>query len=436
MEISTQTAVGLGTPTYEPKAGNQPAAFSTPGTRLVSSPGAGYVADCIDCRDGRAAEVFRSELTRSAESELKLRLKATDTPYAPAAGDLDDVVSDALRATDRLATENPDVAVRLVARARSTVNTAARIATESVSRDDGIDEVSKAAGELESGLDRIAEKASRNLESSASVLAIDTRIRQRSAIRIRTQEGDLVSLVLNVRQRLSARDSAISADGLAMTQTSVAVAERSKLSLRVEGDLNDAELAAIRAVIDQASDVADEFFAGDLRAAFEAAGDLEFDASQLERVNLRLRSREVSTVSFSQARVRQQDAVPVTADQILNGARESVEALPQASPAPRVDTSADTPEPAPVASASVEPTVDPDPVASFFDLLSGFLRGVAQGFEPQGEGSAFRLHFSQSFKLQILKSVFQLVQPGDGDDAAISLIDSAAAADVEGETDD
>lgn len=436
MEIATQTAIRLGTPTYEPKAGSQPAANDTPGSALVRSPGTGYVADCIECRDGRAAEVFRSELTRSAESDLKLRLKATDTPYAPPASDLDDVVSDALRATDRLAAENPDVAVRLVARARSTVNAAVRIATESVKRDDGIDEVTKAAGGLESGLDRIEEKASRNLESSASVLAIDTRIRQRSAIRIRTQEGDLVSLVLNVRQRLSARDSAISADGLAMTQTRVAVAERSKLSLRVEGDLNDAELAAIRSVIDQASAVADEFFAGDLSAAFEAAGDLEFDASQLERVNLRLRSREVSTVSFSQARVRQPEAAPVAAERLAIGGSDSAEAPPQATPIPPAVSSVDAAEPAPVVPEAIEPAVNPQPVARFFDLLSGFLRGVAQGFEPQGEGSGFRLHFSQSFKLQILKSVFQLVQPGDSDNAALSLIDAATDADAEGAADD
>ena len=68
-----------------------------------------------------------------------------------------------------------------------------------------------------------------------------------------------------------------------------------------------------------------------------------------------------------------------------------------------------------------------DAIDGFFDLLTRFLNGIDEGFESR-EGS-FRFFYSQSFKLEILKSVITFEAPADSGNAADTagaLIDSVA----------
>ena len=81
------------------------------------------------------------------------------------------------------------------------------------------------------------------------------------------------------------------------------------------------------------------------------------------------------------------------------------------------------------------PALDDKVLAGFLDLLSKFFRSVGEGFGRQSAivGASVRYHHSQSFKLEILKSVLQVAAPDQSKDIvanAISLadhvIDSAA----------
>jgi len=66
------------------------------------------------------------------------------------------------------------------------------------------------------------------------------------------------------------------------------------------------------------------------------------------------------------------------------------------------------------------------------DLLSSFLQSVNEGFEL--ESGSFRYFHSESFKLEILKSVFQVGAPEDSGEAAstaVAVMDSVAEANEE-----
>ena len=82
-----------------------------------------------------------------------------------------------------------------------------------------------------------------------------------------------------------------------VAETSLAAKSSTKVSLKVKGDLNSDELAAIQSIFVQSASLADEFFAGDYAAAFEAASGLEIDGQQLAKVSLRFAVRESLTYS-------------------------------------------------------------------------------------------------------------------------------------------
>mgnify|MGYP001821692324 FL=1 len=109
---------------------------------------------------------------------------------------------------------------------------------------------------------------------------------------------------------------------------------------------------------------------------------------------------------------------------------------------------------APPATAPAEPAAPSEPVtpgpaladtpdvssalASFFDALSAFLQSVGEGFEV-GQGSAsFSYQYSESFKLDLLKAVFNTAAPETSAESAAqaeTLIDGISAADQGGDED-
>ena len=152
----------------------------------------------------------------------------------------------------------------------------------------------------------------------------------------------------------------------------------------------------------------------------------------------RLKTFAISIRDQTSAQVTNVEArPPITVDPRLASRPADVKTTePVVAPVPDVPVVAVEPDvtaaPEPVSAA--EPVVDDAdaefPALRFFELVAGFLRNVAQGFEsgPAREGDSFRYFYSQSFKLEMLKSVFELAAPEGGDDtarAASSLIDSA-----------
>ncbi len=90
---------------------------------------------------------------------------------------------------------------------------------------------------------------------------------------VTTQEGDRVSISASsfFKGKYSADASGMSAH----------LRQGNAFELRVEGDLNADELTAINDLLGQVNDLADEFYNGDLGAAFESAMALNFDADEI-----------------------------------------------------------------------------------------------------------------------------------------------------------
>lgn len=411
-----------------------------------------------DVQSGRALEVFRKELMYSGSTPNVSKPADCEycTDYKPSQS-VDDVAAAALDTAGRTVADNADVSSYALLRFRQRVQSAATITRQSVGNDQDIGKVDSALGKIESGLESLDADASRNVQSSASVLSVDSLQRQRSTIRIRTQEGDIIRLDVKQANRLSAQDVAVADENGSASRTEVAATSRSRLSFSVRGDISDAELAAIQDVFAQAESIAGEFFDGDLGAAFSQASGLQFDAGQLSNVNLRFRSREVTRTSFAQVTNRVErpvlESVPAPA---LAAPAESV--TPASAPATApvaptqpstgnayVEVPAETGEAAPVAVAdsaetpAAAPALDlgSDTFLRFFDLLGDFLRNVADGFErvtdrPVDSGarvdvSTLKFHFSQAFKLEIFKSVLESSAPDSGAERASELAVSLIA---------
>ncbi len=394
----------------------------------------------------RALKIFRQEIKTALSLAFGVSASGRRSAFDALKGapSSNQVAAETLGAASRLADENADVSSYALLKFRQRVRAAAAFTRQTVSADDDVGKVDDAVGKLQKGLDALDSAAARNVESSASVLSVESKERQRSTIRIRTQEGDVVRLDVRRSNRLSAQDVAVSNENGSASSTEVAVSSRSRLTLSVKGDLNDAEFAAIQNVFAQAESIANEFYDGDLSAAFSLASNLEFDVEQLSKVNLRFRSREVTTATFGQIRetavvppaLEPQPAPPPAAKPVEPSQAAPGPVIPTvaADVEPRAADDVETAAPTPAEPPSQVPqTTDllDAPFLEFFALLTDFLRSVADGFERaaerlsadaiQPETSTFKYHYSQSFKLEIFKSVLELAAPQEGSDDAGNL---------------
>lgn len=399
---------------------------------------------------GRALGVFRQELKQTLFASFRATFAVSQSGYSRIDGQAspDAVAADTLGAAQRIAAEEPVAASKSVIKFRQRVEEAASYTREVVGNDDDIADVEGTVGRVLDGLDKLERESERNVQSTASVLDVETKLRQTSRIKIRTQEGDIVKLNLRQATNLSATDVAATSEEATTATTQVRLANNSHFILRVEGNLNEAELGAIQNVFSQAESIANEFFGGDLFKALDLASALEYDSDQLARVNMRFKSVYMSTARMTMTdlpaagpveRTTGLEAVPEIAAQAPKTAPE-----PDVVPAgPAVSTPVDDPAKsaqAPIIEAPVEVTEtaqrvpDSTALSAFFDLVSSFLRSVSEGFEAGTDGNVTtaKLHFSQSFKLEILKSAMEVAAPAESTDdvvLATSLIDSMAGGD-------
>lgn len=114
---------------------------------------------------------------------------------------------------------------------------------------------------------------------------------EKTMLRLRTQEGDIVRI--KISNRTSAKVTGGSGEGdEGFEDLELSLKSSSKLRVKVQGHLNADEMAAIQDAIGQASGIADYFFANDIDGAFAAAEGFNLDTEQLSGMKLRLRMRE------------------------------------------------------------------------------------------------------------------------------------------------
>ena len=381
------------------------------------------------CKDGACLrqDYVLGALRQELRASLMVDFRASAGNAYDASGEAassDEIADETLQTARKAVAEAPADATRIIVSIRSRVHEVAQYVQRQVApggHDDGVDTV---VDKVDSGLDEMEQAASMNREASTTALDIDLMSKQKSTIRIRTQEGDVVRFDLRQMSHTSASHEAGTSDSGSYSVTEVEVSSKTRMLMRVKGDLNEAEMAAIQGVFDQAGAIAAEFFEGDMAAALSLVSGMEFDTQQLARVRLGFRSQQVSQMAYSNvvtAVDTPDDAAKVEA------APASAETVEDVAPTPVEPESLPIVEPESTA-VSGEP-VGQSAIAGFFAAVSAFLRSTSEGFAGEESGSKFRLHFSESFKLDLLKAVIHTTAPEKSEAAAegaIALIDSAA----------
>jgi len=112
-----------------------------------------------------------------------------------------------------------------------------------------------------------------------------------------TAEGDRVQISASARQNQSVRAfSDEQGTGFASR-----LGLQSGFELSLQGDLNQDELAAIDSLLGQVTDLSQQFFEGDLEAAFQTASELGYDDTQISAFALNLTRVEVQRASVAYA---------------------------------------------------------------------------------------------------------------------------------------
>ncbi len=264
-----------------------------------------------------------------------------------------------------------------------------------------------------------APQCSQTADDSAATLSY--RRTERAGLYIVTQEGDVVRLRIKVRDAMDATASSGTDSGTEVAQLAVDARSSVKISFHVDGDLNADELAAIRNVVEQVGALADQFFAGDVPAAFAAAQDLNIDGAQLAKVGLRLSVRQSVTYSGPALAVaakpapapEQTPALPVsTPPSSTAGNDTSPVATEPVASAPDASTStADVPAaiddaPTPPSTDSAPTTAPPAATSvagSALTTIADFLHQLlgALGAPAPSADSTSQLSVSLSLKLRI-----------------------------------
>ncbi len=359
---------------------------------------------------GKALGIFRQEMRATLKLHFYARFTSANTVYARPhdSAEPGDIADEALGAARQVVAESPSTAAKSLISFRARVHESASVARQTVGSQADTKDLDSTVAKVDQGLTELEAKVANDRVSSASVLEVNTRTKQRSTIKIRTQEGDVVKLMLKRVDKLSASDTAQSSGNNFSALTEVQVSSRSRMILKVDGDLNEAEFAAIQNVFMQAEKIANEFFGGDLAAAFDLAQGFEFDSEQLARVKMRFRFTETTRVSYTES-VQTAPPAAATIEPAVDSARIA--------PAAPVQAVAETDEVAP------QPVAAPDTsdLSSLFETLSTFLRSIGEGFASESGTVSFKMHYSESFKLELLKAVMHTTAPDDSADEAAAV---------------
>ncbi|MGC9457872.1 MAG: DUF5610 domain-containing protein [Halothiobacillaceae bacterium] len=120
---------------------------------------------------------------------------------------------------------------------------------------------------------------------------------------ITTRSGKEVSIAFD-RSMMQEQSAAVAVDdqGNRVARFDISRSEQSGFQFSIRGDLSADELEAVENLVRDVSQLANEFFNGDVQQAFDQARNLNFDASQLASMNLSMSRTEVyaATQAYTQ----------------------------------------------------------------------------------------------------------------------------------------
>lgn len=116
------------------------------------------------------------------------------------------------------------------------------------------------------------------------------------SLKVKTQDGDEVTINFARNSQYEGSFGIESdADGLREAEFNISRNESSDFRFSVEGDLDNDEIDALQNLIKDVSEIANEFFDGDVQKAFDLASEYKMDKSELASMNLRLTQSEQYT---------------------------------------------------------------------------------------------------------------------------------------------
>lgn len=284
--------------------------------------------------------------------------------------------------------------------------------------------------QIDAGVARFGHKLARELSEMAgssavapsearemSAIAAREVVRERFSLDITTAEGDKVSIrfkSLGVTELAAAQ---VSRDGVTATAVEANVISRGRFQVVVDGNLNEAERTAIADLLDKVDDIANDFFGGDVQAAFSAAARVSLDSEALSAFDLRLsysRSLAAAQAYASNAKPGSQPVVeqpkpaattepvtlpaqaeaaaPAIASPELPAATETTQALPDAAPASEGTAT----------SAAV--AHDTARTVSAIETITRFAKDVLERLDKDDETNATR--FSLRWKVEFMIKAF------------------------------
>ena len=101
-----------------------------------------------------------------------------------------------------------------------------------------------------------------------------------------TREGDLVEISFSSLERYAADYGSRQTPGRSSEFLAISQSQKSEFGFSVKGDLSVEEIDAISSLVQDLNQIADEFFNGDIQSAFNQAGELQMDTSQLASLDV------------------------------------------------------------------------------------------------------------------------------------------------------
>ncbi len=137
------------------------------------------------------------------------------------------------------------------------------------------------------------------------VRAVETESLQ---LEVRTRDGDRVRIQLESVDAFRSDESILHAAGaggsLTQAQFSASRLSSERFSIRIEGNLDEDERAALEDLLGRVDRLADQFFDGDAQLALQQALELGYDRDEIAGFSLRLTATDVRQVSETYRRVQ------------------------------------------------------------------------------------------------------------------------------------
>ena len=257
-------------------------------------------------------------------------------------------------------------------------------------------------------------------------LAASYRRQDKTSLQIRTADGDVVRLKFKSVTSADLDSRTRESESSTSSEVHLEISQRTRLSMSVRGELDADEHAAIHETIARAGEIASDFYAGDMQAAFDDADALGITSEEISSVRLRMKTTEQLTYSARSVVRAGPDAESTLPGTVSDAPGAPIEGpgIESRPPTEAEGITTDVPDPAADATDATDPTDPTDPtetdgsersdaptrtstVGTLAEFLDGLLTKIGSetddaGFSAEG---TFARSISMSLKLRIVESV-------------------------------